>query len=254
MLVLVALAVLEELLWDALVFRDYLPALCRNMTAAPPAVEAATHGGLRLASRFGGRAFERSYEADERSARRGGGWLCDRLWGEEEGDASAEGDKGEWEGGEPPLLDLGATGVALATAALATPQIVHYVLDGYCSRLDRSPHQPRTARHHPRGAAWPVALHPLRAHPPPATPHPFYRYIWRFDLNPRLREYLFAGEAPGAGAGAPGAAGEGAQMAEAKEGKGESFHRPDSHPPLTAEQIAAAAAAWRAARPAAASK
>ena len=34
MLVLVALAVLEELLWDALVFRDYLPALCRNMTAA----------------------------------------------------------------------------------------------------------------------------------------------------------------------------------------------------------------------------
>ena len=43
-------------------------------------------------------------------------------------------------------------------------------------------------------------------------------------------------------------------MAEAKEGKGESFHRPDSHPPLTAEQIAAAAAAWRAARPAAASK
>jgi len=249
-LVLVALAVVEELLWDALVFRDYLPALCRNMTAAPPAVEAATHGGLRLASRFGGRAFERSYEADdERSARRGGGWLCDRLWGEEEGDASAEGDEGEREGGEPPLLDLGATGVALATAALATPQIVHYVLDGYCSRLDRSPHQPRTARHHPRGAAWPVALHPLRAHPP--TPHPFYRYIWRFDLNPRLREYLFAGEAPGAGAGA---AGEGAQMAEAKEGKGESFHRPDSHPPLTAEQIAAAAAAWRAARPAAASK
>ena len=153
MLVLVALAVVEELLWDALVFRDYLPALCRNMTAAPPADEAATHGGLRLASRFGGRAFERSYEADERSARRGGGWLCDRLWGEEEGDASAEGDKGEWEGGEPPLLDLGATGVALATAALATPQIVHYVLDGYCSRLDRSPHQPRTARHHPRGAA-----------------------------------------------------------------------------------------------------
>ena len=70
MLVLVALAVLEELLWDALVFRDYLPALCRNMTAAPPAVEAATHGGLRLASRFGGRAFERSYEDDERSARR----------------------------------------------------------------------------------------------------------------------------------------------------------------------------------------
>ena len=153
MLVLVALAVVEELLWDALVFRDYLPALCRNMTAAPPAVEAATHGGLRLASRFGGRAFERSYEADERSARRGGGWLCDRLWGEEEGDASAEGDEGEREGGELPLLDRGATGLALATAALATPQIVHYVLDGYCWRLDRSPHQPRTARHHPRGAA-----------------------------------------------------------------------------------------------------
>ena len=36
MLVLVALAVVEELLWDALVFRDYLPALCRNLTAAPP--------------------------------------------------------------------------------------------------------------------------------------------------------------------------------------------------------------------------
>ena len=87
-------------------------------------------------------------------------------------------------------------------------------------------------------------------------PPPLYRYIWRFDLNPRLREYLFAGEAPGAGAGAAGGAGvagEDAQMAEAKEGKGDNFqfHRPDSHPPLTAEQIAAAAAAWRAARPAA---
>ena len=42
MLVLVALAVVEELLWDALVFRDYLPALCRNMTAAPPAVSGTT--------------------------------------------------------------------------------------------------------------------------------------------------------------------------------------------------------------------
>jgi hypothetical protein len=92
-------------------------------------------------------------------------------------------------------------------------------------------------------------------HGPSLTP-PLYRYIWRFDLNPRLREYLFAGEAPGAGAGAAGGAGvagEDAQMAEAKEGKGDNFqfHRPDSHPPLTAEQIAAAAAAWRAARPAA---
>ena len=89
-----------------------------------------------------------------------------------------------------------------------------------------------------------AAPHSLSLHPP-------YRYIWRFDLNPRLREYLFAGEAPGAGAGeasGTGAAGDGAHMAEAKEGKGESFHRPDSHPPLTAEQIAAAAAAWRAAR------
>ena len=166
MLVLVALAVAEELLWDALVFRDYLPALCRNMTAAPPAGEAATHGGLHLSSRFGGRAFELTDDAGERSARRGGGWLCDRLWGEEEGDASVEGDEGGGEGGgegELPLLDLGATGVALCTAALATPQIVHYVLDGCCWRLDRSPHQPRTARHHPRGATWPVT------YPPPFT-------------------------------------------------------------------------------------
>ena len=168
MLALVALAVAEELLWDALVFRDYLPALCRNMTAAPPAGEAATHGRLHLSSSFGGRAFERTDDAGERSARRGGGWLCDRLWGEEEGDASVEGDEGGGEGGgegELPLLDLGATGVALCTAALATPQIVHYVLDGCCWRLDRSPHQPRTARHHPRGATWPVT------YPPPLQVH-----------------------------------------------------------------------------------
>ena len=129
MLVLVALAVVEEMLWDALVFQDYLPSLCRNMTAAPPAGEAATHSGLHFSSRYGGRGLEHTYQAGERSPRRSGGWLCDRLWGEED-DASV-GDEGDEEG-ELPLLDFEATGIALFTAALATPQIVHYVLDGYC--------------------------------------------------------------------------------------------------------------------------
>ena len=86
---------------------------------------------------------------------------------------------------------------------------------------------------------------PLRPWQPLTTP---YRYIWRFDLNPRLREYLFAAETCADAKASGYGAGDGAHMAEAKEGKGESFHRPDSHPPLTAEQIATAAAAWRAAR------
>ena len=140
LLVLVAVAVVEELLWDALVFQDYLPSLCRSMTAAPPAGEAATHGGLHFSSRFGGRGVERgvehTYQADERSPRRSGGWLCDRLWAEE-GEASV-GDEGDEEG-ERPLLDFEATGIALFTAALATPQIVHYVLDGYATHYSPRP-------------------------------------------------------------------------------------------------------------------
>ena len=173
LLVLVALAVVEEMLWDALVFQDYLPSLCRNMTAAPPAGEAATHSGLHFSSRFGGRGLEHTYQAGERSPRGGGGWLCDRLWGEEDG-ASVD-DEGDEEG-KLPLLDFEATGIALFTAALATPQIVHYVLDGYCWRLDRSPYhplQPPTAPHDPRCSSQPVTALPLQVHlafrPQPAT-------------------------------------------------------------------------------------
>ena len=172
MLVLVALAVVEEMLWDALVFQDYLPSLCRNMTAAPPAGEAATHSGLHFSSRFGGRGLEHTYQAGERSPRRGGsGWLCDRLWGEEDG-ASVD-DEGDEEG-KLPLLDFEATGIALFTAALATPQIVHYVLDGYCWRLDRSPYLSLQPLMYPpqlliaRHCTAPLQVH-LAVRPQPAT-------------------------------------------------------------------------------------
>lgn len=171
------LALLEEFLWDALVYQEYLPYWCRRWTADHAA------GALVTAPS-----------------------VCDRLWGVSE-DAGASPppptpmsvpvhrpewdsfrislakrhmhlgaavDEGEGEDAdETPLLELSETGLAIATAALATPQLVHYVLDAYIWKMD-----PKS--------------------------------------NPRLKEYLLGGAPPKEGAIPPASDAAAATRAESK--------------------------------------
>ncbi len=102
---LVALALTEQLLWDALLEFDYIPKLCRD-----------AHSAL-----YGS-------DEDDRAT------VCARLWfSAADDDRTADELRGM---GSGLLLNLSPAANSALTAALALPQLTHYILDAHIWKMD----------------------------------------------------------------------------------------------------------------------
>eukprot|EP00322_Chrysochromulina_rotalis_P009777 CAMPEP_0115866474 /NCGR_PEP_ID=MMETSP0287-20121206/20267_1 /TAXON_ID=412157 /ORGANISM="Chrysochromulina rotalis, Strain UIO044" /LENGTH=458 /DNA_ID=CAMNT_0003321041 /DNA_START=35 /DNA_END=1411 /DNA_ORIENTATION=- len=127
---LFALALLEELLWDALVFQDYAPQLCQRWLG-----EASTEaGGSGMCSRLWSTVAPSPSATSSRVRIQSAGAISVVPGAVLPGRMDKDQDDGEDD--DSGLFDLSDTGIALATAALATPQLVHYVLDAYIWRMN----------------------------------------------------------------------------------------------------------------------